>query len=156
MSPVVLFMLMVFLVWATLLAYVYVQRRSADAGAGGRSALLTLMTVLIPVVLLVLWHQHQSVNRLEALGFVPHPGLHNSIGVATGSGAQPVWLFELNAPVADVIDFYRQPQHHAGWQLLAQTSQGLLFERGNSRLAVELSEDKAAFILHPRSAASDP
>ncbi len=147
MDETLIYFLIGCIAWAALLYYIFVVRKAADLGAGGISALVVVSAVLIPVLGLALWSQSQSFSRLEDLGFEIHEGLDSSVGVATGTGAEPTWLYSLSTSGSAVLDFYRRPVNHKGWTLTSDTSESLVFERGESKMRLQIRNGNAAFLL---------
>lgn len=117
-------------------------------GAGGRSALVIVLGLLILALGLALWSQNRSYSRLEHLGFAVFDGLGNSVGVATGGGPDPTWLYSLSVPETEVLDFYRRPENYQDWELTSDSSNALLFERGNLKMRLQIGRGNVAFILN--------
>lgn len=147
MDETLIYFLVGCLLWATLLFYIFGVRRAADLGAGGISGLVIVAALIIPVLGLALWSQSQSFSRLEELGFEIYEGLDSSVGVASGTGAEPAWVYSLSTPGSDVLDFYRRPENHRGWKLTADTPMSLVFEQGVSKMSLKISNGTAAFLM---------
>lgn len=64
--------------------------------------------------------------------FTPHPALEGSIGIASGPGKNPIWLFSINTKPETVINFYRISRNRKGWTLTNETGHGITFERKRS------------------------
>lgn len=77
------------LMTAALLYYVIFVRREQPISSWGKSGIVTLMFVLVPVLVIALWFQDGAVNRLEQMGFEPYPGFVSCSGIATGLGEKP-------------------------------------------------------------------
>ena len=86
MNPTLITLLVTVLALAGLLYFVFVVRRQPDLGGRGLAGLTVLMFILAPVLLIVLWLQSDSAQNLSDSGFVSHPALVSSMGVATGVG----------------------------------------------------------------------
>ena len=147
MDPTLITLLIGCILWAVLLCYFFIYRRAKDLGAGGKSALIIITFILVPVIGFVLWGQKQSFQRLEELGFEAYQGLGHSFGVATGAGDSSTWLYSLSSSEDALLDFYRNPAKHKGWKLIAEESGGLTFERGNSKMLIRVSDGNVAFLL---------
>lgn len=96
-----------------------------------QGAFLVFMFLLIPVCLFALWNQHRASDRLSATGIVPHPTFEHAVGIATGRGESPIWLFELTATPDEVLEFYRAEDNHNGWQLVSDSPPMLIFGDGD-------------------------
>lgn len=147
MDQTLIYCLIGCVVWAALLYYVFVVRQATDLGAGGRSALVIVLALLIPIIGLALWNQSQSYDRLEQAGFALFPGLGNSVGVAAGNTSNTTWLYSLKAPENNVREFYRQAENHPGWKLTSESADSLVFTNGESTMHLQLGNGNAAFIL---------
>lgn len=153
MDSRLVYLLIVCVLWAGLLLYVFVLRREPDPGSGGKSGLVVLTAVMIPLLGLALCQQSRSGDRLERLGFAIFPGLRSSVGVATGSSQQGTWLYSLKESAAAALEFYRDPANHRGWKLSSSGADSLIFERGSSKLQLRVSNGHAAFLLFDADAA---
>lgn len=147
MDHTLIYFLLGCVAWAALLFYIFVIRGAADLGAGGKSAIVILGALLIPVLGISLWHQNEAPERLKELGFAFHEGLGSSVGVAAGTGPEPMWVYSLNSPPNSVIDFYRRPENHSGWRLTAESPNSLVFERQTLKMTLQVSDEIAAFLL---------
>lgn len=147
MSPALLALLVICLLWFGVLIYVFIIRREPDLGAGGKSALLTIAFLLIPIIGFTLWQQLGSKDRLEQIGFVRYSGLGSSVGVLVGTEEQATWLFTLNEPEITVLDFYKRTENHLGWNLISESSDTLVFEKSERQLTLHVGEGKAVFIV---------
>lgn len=147
MDKTLIYFLGVCIVWAALLYYIFVIREAWDLGAGGKSAIVVLTALLIPLLGLALWNQNESYTRLEELGFAVYQGFENNVGVASGSDPEPTWLYSLSTAPDAALDFYRRPENHSGWELTSETSESLVFERGVWKMRLQVSGGNAAFLL---------
>ncbi len=147
MDPKLLYFLIACIAWAALLFYVFQVRQASDLGAGGKAGFVVITALLLPVLGLALWHQGASSSRLEELGFSAYDGLESSVGIATGTGQEPTWLYTLSSSEQALLDFYRQPEHREGWRLTAETQHSLIFERQALKMMVNASEGQAVFQL---------
>ena len=147
MDPSLLTFLVACVVWFGLLYWVFIVRRASDLGAGGRAAIIVIGTVIVPALVLTLWLQNRSTSQLEALGLGVFHGLENSVGVATGTGEQPTWVYTLNATEADLLNFYRDPGNHVGWAVTASSDDRVELRRKSSILQIHASDGQAVFLL---------
>ena len=65
--------------FASLLYYVFIVRNEVDLGARGKSGLFTILFVILPVLVIALWNQLESKDRLSEIGFNPYPGLFRAL-----------------------------------------------------------------------------
>lgn len=147
MDQALIYFLIGCLTWAALLYYLFVIRKAPDLGAGGKSALVVLTALLIPLIGFALWNQNESHARLEKLGFPVYSGFESAVGVATGAGPEPTWLYALRTSPSAVLNFYRRPENHSGWALVSETSSSLEFKRETRKMRLEVSNGNAAFLL---------
>ena len=103
------------------------------------------MAILIPVVVVTLWHQAGASARLAEIGFAPHPAFDASVGVASGTGGHPVWVFSTTADPESILAFYRQPGNHGGWSLNSEASRMLVFGRGRERATLTVGREAVVF-----------
>ena len=147
MDPTLVYFLVGCIVWAAVLFYVFFLRRAPEIGSGGKAGFVVVSFLLLPVLGIAVWHQHESYARLEEHGFSVHSGLESAIGIAVGSGSNPTWLYSLNRPVEEVLAFYRRPDNHRGWRLKLDAPERLVFKRGAATMRLEVSQDTVAFSL---------
>jgi len=101
-----------------------------------KAAFLVFLFMLAPLLVYVLLTQSQAVERLEELGFSAHPGTIEAVGVANGVGENPVWLFKVEDDGERVLDFYRKPGSHPGWELKTDSGNMLIFRQGGRRVTI--------------------
>ena len=147
MSPALLSILVVCLILITILFYVFIIRRQQDFLARGKAALLIIAFLIVPILGLTLWNQMLSKGRLAELGFVPYHGLGSSVGVLTGTGDQPMWLFTISETENAVLDFYKRTENRLGWDLVSENPAMLVFENSDSRLTLHVGDGTASFML---------
>ena len=149
MDPILTTLLLAVLALAGLLFYVFIVRREPDPGGRGMAGLITLLFVLVPVLLITLWLQSDSAQRLSDTGFVPHPALVSTVGVAAGVGENPVWVYSIAGDPRDIVQFYRDAGNHPGWQQVSDSENMLIFETDDRRMSLFVSDNSAIFALHP-------
>ncbi|HOP18113.1 MAG: hypothetical protein KDI22_06255 [Gammaproteobacteria bacterium] len=135
------------LLLAAVLYYVIFVRREHPISPWGKSGLVTLMFVLVPVLVIALWYQAGAESRLAQIGFTPYPGFASSSGVATGLGENPVWVFSVEGGAKPVLEFYGRPENRKGWALVSESESLLLFEREGKSVAVSAVADSVAFTM---------
>lgn len=86
---------------------------------------------LIPLLAAVLWFQSGAEGRLEKTGFVPHPDIKEVIGIAFGTGANPVWIFKTASDEESIMNFYNETSSRPGWQLVSKNDSMLIFKKEN-------------------------
>ena len=147
MNPTVIIFLIVCIAWTALIYYIFFIRRASDLGAGGKSAFVIVVGIIIPILCMSLWSQAQSYNRLEELGFTVYEGLGNSVGMATGVGKSPTWLYSLKTSQERVLEFYRQPRNHKDWKLTSESTNSLEFMRGKLNMLIQANDNNVVFLL---------
>lgn len=135
------------LLLAALLYYVIFVRREEPIGSWGKSGLVSLVFVLVPVLLIALWYQSGAENRLKEIGFTPYPGFISSSGVAAGQGKNPIWVFSVEGDLAAVLEFYRRPENHNGWTLVSENEGLLLFRHEKRLVSISANMKSVAFLL---------
>ncbi len=134
-----------------ILIYLFIIRRRKDWGGSGKSTLLTITLLIVPITGLTLWNQMQSKRRLGKLGFAHYNGLGSNVGTLAGTGEHPTWLFTISEPENTVLDFYKQPKNHPGWNLTFEDTGTLIFENADKKLTLHVIDGKAAFMLSSSS-----
>lgn len=137
------------LVLAALLYYVNYVHPQEPTGHWGKSGLINLMLVLVPVLVIALWFQDGAEDRLAELGLTPYPGFVSSSGVATGAGESPVWVFSVEGDPEQVLAFYRRAENRAGWSLHSESGSLLLLEKEGRLLSVAASPGSVAIMVRP-------
>ncbi len=135
---------------AGLLFYLYVLRRESDFGGWGIAGLATILVLIVPVLLLVLWNQSEAEQRLRDIGFRPHPDFDSSVGLATGGGDNPTWVFASGAGRESILYFYRRPENHAGWSLVADNTASLAFGKAGQRVTIQAGDGQVIILLQPK------
>ena len=101
-----------------------------------QAAFVVFTFLLIPILLLVLWRQFGAEERLAEYDITPHPAINHALGIATGSGGRPLWMFSVEAAPESVVAFYRDESHRPGWEIVSDGNIFLLLGRGNERMMI--------------------
>ena len=105
-----------------------------------QSSFIITIFLLIPLLLIVLWLQNDSQNKLAEIGFVPVSSIQQSVGISVGIGENPTWIFETNQGKEAVFSFYRNKNNRQNWELVSDTPAILLFKQENRKMVIALSE----------------
>ena len=108
METSLILILSISLSFAALLYYVFIVKRQLDIGARGVAGMIVILVVITPILLMVIFNQSGAEQRLRKYGFNPHPDFTGSVGIATGSGKHPIWLFSTNAKTESIVQFYKE------------------------------------------------
>ena len=135
--------------FAALLYYVFVVKRQLDIGARGVAAMIAILVIITPILLMVLFNQSGAEQRLKKLGFNPHPDFTASVGVATGMGENPIWLFSTNAKTETIVKFYKSKDNHHGWSLISESYNRLVFVKKDKKISISVSNENVYFTLMP-------
>jgi hypothetical protein len=112
-----------------------------------QTTFVVMTFILIPFLLIVLWLQWGAKDRLAETGILPHPSITEALGIAVGVGANPIWLFEVEASASAVADFYRATTNRPGWNLTTDTHILLILRRGSEKMVVGISEKQGSSTL---------
>jgi Ca2+/Na+ antiporter len=104
-------------------------------------AFFVLVLFLIPFLLFVLWNQSKAQERLCNIGVIPHPSIKHAVGMSTGTGIDPVWLFEVTASTDEIVDFYHRKSNVPDWELISKGSLVLVYKRGTKKLMIIAGEN---------------
>jgi hypothetical protein len=101
-----------------------------------KAGFIIWLFLLSPILGYVLYQQSGSIDRLESTGFVAHPDIEESVGIANGVGENPIWLFKINSDGTDILEYYRSPDSRPGWEMSGGNEMVLMFKRERQRMAV--------------------
>ena len=132
---------------AAILYYLFVVRREVDLGGLGKSGLIILMFVITPVLVIALWNQSEAEVRLSRVGFNAHPGFVSSVGIATGAGSDPVWVFSVETDENLILNYYKKRENHGPWQLVSESENSLLFQKEAEIMTIHVSDKRVVFSL---------
>jgi hypothetical protein len=91
---------------------------------------------MIPCLIIALWLQSGAKERLARTGFVPHPSIKESVGIATGIGKNPTWTFKTEESDKSIADFYRLEKNRKGWKLANNRSLMMIFEKDKKKMVI--------------------
>ena len=115
-----------------------------------QASFIVLSFLLVPLLVYTLYSQSQALNRLERHGIAPHPAIKNAVGIANGSGENPIWLFKLSNN-ENALDYYRNLPDTAQWRLVEDLGVQLRFTSDTSTLTIVQSvtsgRDTLAFMI---------
>ena len=100
---------------------------------------------MIPFLLIVLWLQSTATDRLtKKTGVVPHPSIVESVGIATGIGNNPTWIFKVKASPEEIMTFYGHENNRPGWNPVSDNRviKMLVFKRDKQRISISIYEDR--------------
>ena len=148
MDSTLIVLLFVVVASAAALYYLYIVRGWYDWVHRGRASIIVLMGVLVPVLVITLWQQHEAQDELAAHGISIHPELGSSVGIAMGSVASGMhWAFRFEGGRPALLDYYREPKHRPGWVIAEDNDVFLILKTEDQRLMISASDDTAIFQL---------
>ncbi len=131
--------------FAALLYYFLFVKKVIDIGGRGRAGIFAILFVITPILLVVLLDQSGAEGRLNKIGFAPYPEFSGSVGIATGTGLNPIWVFSTDAETASVIQFYKVRVNHGEWTLVAESRDGLKFEKDDQYMSIHVGDGNVVF-----------
>ena len=137
------------LAYAALLYYIFIVRRQSDIGSLGVSAMMVMLFIITPIMLMAVFSQSGAEQRLKEHGFSPHPNFTGSVGVATGEGENPIWVFSTDTNMQSIVKFYKKPGNHDGWLLVSESNNRLVFVKKDQRMSINISSKNVAFTVFP-------
>ena len=135
--------------FAALLYYVFIVKRQLDIGSRGVAGMIVILVIITPIILMVIFNQSGAEQRLKKYGFNPHPDFTGSVGIATGSGENPIWLFSTNTKTEFIVKFYKQADNHDGWVLISENNSRLVFVKKGKKMSINISNKNVFFTLFP-------
>ena len=147
-SLIITLSLLLLFAWA-LYYYLFIKRES-DFFYLGKSGLFLIMFFIAPIIATTLYYQSGAKDRLQKTGFTPHSSFEASVGVATGTGDNPIWMFSTAFDKQIIIDFYKQEQNHQGWKLTGEDEKWLIFSKKDKKMRINVSNNTALFMIAPQ------
>ena len=138
------------LVFAWALYYYFFVKHGKDFFFLGKSGLFIIMLFIAPIIATTLYYQSGAKDKLQKTGFTPHSSFESSIGVAAGTGDNPIWMFSTELDKASIIDFYKQEQNHQSWTLTDEDEKWLTFTKKDKKMRINISNNTALFMLAPQ------
>ena len=108
------------------------------------------MLFIAPIIATTLYYQYGAKDKLKKSGFTPHSSFESSVGVAVGTGDNPIWMFSTKFDKASIIDFYKQEQNHQGWKLEGEDEKWLTFTKKDKKMRINISNSTALFMIAPQ------
>jgi len=142
--------LTVLLLFAWSLYYYLFIKRVSDFFFLGKSGLVIIMFMIVPMLATVLYYQAGAKDRLSAIGFTPHSSFGAAVGVASGTGDNPIWMFSTEFDKKAIINFYKQEQNHKDWEAVSEDEKWLTFTKKDKKMRINISKDTALFIISPK------
>lgn len=145
-----LILILVFsLSFAALLYYVFIVKRQLDLGGRGVAGMIVILVIITPIILMVIFYQSGAEQRLKKYGFNPHPDFTGSVGIVTGLGENPIWLFSANTKTEFIVEFYKKTDNHDGWVLISENNSRLVFVKKDKKMSIIISNENVLFTLFP-------
>ena len=126
------------------LVFIKKERYLLPGTVGG---IIFIIFVLVPIIIIVLYFQFTASSKLQALGFTPHPNLTSSMGIASGQGDKPIWVFSYSDHDENIIDFYRVQKNSVGWILDHEEANKLVFLKDNKKMNITSDNKTIVFSL---------
>ena len=108
------------------------------------------MLFIAPILATTLYYQSGAKDRLKENGFTPHSSFESSVGVAAGTGDNPIWMFSTEFDKASIVDFYKQEQNHEGWTLSGEDEKWLFFIKNDKKMRININNNVALFMIAPQ------
>ena len=150
MDTLLIITLSALLLFALALYYYFFIKRESDFLFLGKSGLFIIMFFIAPIIVTTLYYQSGAKDRLQKSGFTPHSSFESSIGVAAGTGENPIWMFTTKFDKASIIDFYKQEINHQDWKLTGEDEEWLFFIKNDKKMRININNDVALFMIAPQ------
>ena len=134
--------------WA-LYYYLFIKREN-DFFFLGKIGLFIIMLFIAPIIATTLYYQSVAKDKLKKNGFTPHSSFESSVGIAVGTGNNPIWMFSTEFEKQAIVDFYKQEQNHKGWELTSEDEKWLVFTKKNKIMRINISNNTALFMIAPQ------
>lgn len=97
--------------------------------------------ILIPFLAVVLYFQGTAEGRLSKTGIAPYPNITETVGIAFGTGENPLWVFRTDGP-NNIQNFYNYESSRQGWELINSSENSLLLEKGGNEMKISFYEQE--------------
>lgn len=142
--------LLLLLLFASALYYYFFMKRVPDVFHLGKSALVIIVFMIIPILVTVLYYQAGAKDRLNAIGFTPHSSFSSSVGVASGTGENPIWMFATESDKELLVDFYKHEKNYKEWKLSEENDEWLVYTKDNKKMRININNDTVLFMMSPK------
>ena len=115
--------------------YIGYKRPSNNFKWVAKISFLSVTFLLIPLLFIVLFFQSTAKSRLSETGFVPHPEIKETVGIAFGIGENPVWIFKIKGQ-NDIEEFYSAESNRPGWKLIESSDNMNIYQKGNKKMSI--------------------
>lgn len=133
--------------FSALLYYFIFVKRESDLGWRGRAGIFSILFIITPIILIVLFSQSGAEDRLRKIGFEPHPNFSGSVGIAVGTGKNPIWVFSTDGDSNSILQFYKVHENHGDWSLLTESQNELVFEKEHQKMSIHIGDGNVVFSL---------
>lgn len=103
--------------------------------------------MLMPLLVYVLVLQSGAIERLESAGIRPFPGIRESVGIATGRGDNPTWVFEVRASSEELREFYGSGENTGEWSFQADDGIFLRFTQNEQVMKIAFRDNVSSDTL---------
>jgi len=100
---------------------------------------ISVTLLLIPVLVIVLYFQSTAKSRLSETGFVPYPNIKETVGIAFGTGKNPIWIFKIKGQNY-IEKFYSEESNRPGWKLIKRSNNMQTYRKGNKIMSIGQQE----------------
>ncbi len=150
MDPTLIGLLFAFIVFAAVSYHLGFRLPDIGWTWKAQTAFLVTVVMLIPFVVFVLYRQTGAVERLEAHAVTPLPEIRHAVGITTGQGPAPVWVFAGDVSSREALSYYDDPDTRPGWELSERGVTMIVLRRGEARLSVSAtSAGRIIYMLRP-------
>jgi hypothetical protein len=116
-----------------------------------KATFIFMSFVMVPLLSYTLYLQFGAVERLSRTGLVPHPKIAHAVGLATGKGANPTWVFKLNqvnqTAQKSALDFYLLPENIDGWEFYSKSESMIFLSSSQGKMTIMTGNSGGAEII---------
>ena len=143
-----LILLLIFSLVLSLQGYYFgIYRPTAVAAWLAQSTFVIATFMLMPILVYVLVTQSGAIDRLERTGIRPYPGISESVGIATGKGDNPTWVFEVRASGDEIREFYRSAENTGDWSFQGDDGIYLRFVKNDRLMKIAFRDNVSSDTL---------